>query len=135
MNNVYLRNGVIALIINVIVFVIGWGCIVPDQILDQTHLFGLIGDVEIVRGNTAVVFGVCATVSTLSMIISLVEAIVEDYSRPCRFNPAARAEKPRKAPKIEATRMRITDPASSEKVVDPSPAKVDDQDPKTPTMD
>jgi hypothetical protein len=136
--NAYLRNGIITLVINVIIFIIGWGCIVPDQILDQTHLFGLIGDIQIVKGNTAVVFGVCACMSTLSMIVALVEAIVEDYSRPCRFNPvnpAARAEKPRKAPKIEATRMRITDPASSEKVVDPSPAKVDDQDPKTPIMD
>ena len=123
--NVYLRNGIICLIVNAIIFFIGWGCIVPDQLSDQTHLFGLIGDVEIVKGNTAVVFGMCALLSTLSLITALVEAIVEDYSRPCRFNQSARAEKPRKAPKFEAAGMRT---------VDPSPAKVD-EDPKTPILD
>lgn len=132
--NAYLRNGIVAVIINVVIFIIGWGCIVPDQLMDQTHLFGLVGDVEIVRGNTATVFGICCVMSTLTLIISLVEAIVEDY-RPCHFNPvnpATRAEKPRKA-KISG--MRISDPASSEKVVDPSPEKCVDEDPKTPTMD
>ena len=124
--NVYLRNGIITLIANVVIFIIGWGCIVPDQMMDNTHLFGLVGDVEIIKGNTSTVFGICACMSTLTLIVSLVEAIVEDYSRPCRFNQSARAEKPRKAPKIEAAGMRITDP---------SPAKVEDQDPKTPTMD
>ena len=126
--NAYLRNGIICLIVNVIVFIIGWGCIVPDQIFDNTHLFGLIGDTEIVRGNTSTVFGICAVLSTLSLIVSLVEAIVEDYSRPCRFNPAARAEKPRKAPKPQISGMRINDPCP-EKCTD------EDKDPKTPTMD
>lgn len=121
--NVYIRNSIIVLFINVVIFLIGWGCIVPDQILDQTHLFGLIGDVEIVRGNTAVVFGVCSVMSTLTLIAGLVEAIIEDY-RP-RFCPATRAEKPRKPQKFEAARMRT---------VDPSPAKVD-EDPETPTLD
>ena len=130
--NAYLRNGIICLIVNVIVFIIGWGCIVPDQIFDNTHLFGLIGDTEIVRGNTSTVFGICAVLSTLSLIVSLVEAIVEDYSRPCRFNPAARAEKPRKAPKVSG--MRIADPAS-EKVCEDPKASEKDEDPKTPTLD
>ena len=119
--NVYLRNGIICLIVNVIVFVIGWGCIVPDQLNDQTHLFGLVGDIQIVKGNTATVFGMCGILSTLSLIAGMVEAIIEDY-RP-RFCPATRAEKPRK--KISG--MRINDQC---------PEKVDeDKDPKTPTMD
>ena len=123
--NVYIRNITIAIIANIIVFIIGWGCIVPDQLLDKTHLFGIIGNVEIVKGNTSTVFGVCACMSALTLIVALVEAIVEDYSRPCRFN--TRAEKPKKAPKSEAAGMRITDP---------SPAKcTDDGDPKTPTLD
>lgn len=124
--NIYIRNGVIALIINAIIFIIGWGCIVPDQLLDQTHLFGLIGEVEILRGNTAVVFGICSILSTLSLIAGMVEAIVEDYSRPCRFNQVARAEKPRKALKPGVSGMRINDPC---------PEKNMDEDPKTPTMD
>ena len=119
--NVYIRNIAVVLIINVIVFIIGWGCIVPDTINDQTHLFGLVGDVEIVRGNTATVFGVCSVMSTLTLIVALVEAIVEDY-RP-RFCSATRAEKPRKT-KISG--MRITDP---------SPEKCAEEDPKTPTLD
>ena len=124
--NAYLRNGIIAVIVNVIVFIIGWGCIVPDQIFDNTHLFGLIGDTEILRGNTSTVFGVCACMSTLSMIVALVEALVEEYSRPCRFNQVARAEKPRKALKPWDSGMRINDPC---------PEKNIDEDPKTPTMD
>ena len=121
--NVYIRNIIIVLIVNIVVFVIGWGCIVPDQIFDNTHLFGLIGEVEIVRGNTATVFGVCAIMSTLTLIAGMVEALVEDYSRP-RFCPT-RVEKPRKTPKPGVSGMRITDSACPEK----------DEDPKTPTMD
>jgi len=131
--NAYLRNGIITLIVNVVIFIIGWGCIVPDQMMDNTHLFGIIGNVEIIRGNTAVVFGICSILSTLSLIAGLVEALIEDFRRPCC---PTRIEKPRKAPKFEAAKMRITDPASPEKVVDPSPKVEDeDKDPKTPTMD
>jgi hypothetical protein len=123
--NAYLRNGIITLITNVIIFFIGWGCIVPDQMMDQTHLFGLIGSYEIVKGNTAVVFGMCALLSTLTLIVSLVEAIVEDY-RSCRFNQFAKAERPRKAPKPQVSGMRINDPC---------PEKNIDEDPKIPTLD
>lgn len=108
--NAYLRNGIITLIANVVIFIIGWGCIVPDQTMDNTHLFGIIGEVEIIRGNTAVVFGICSILSTLSLIAGMVEAIVEDY-RP-RFCPTTRSEKPRKTPKISG--MRITDPTAPE---------------------
>ena len=124
--NAYLRNISIAIIANIVVFLIGWGCIVPDQLLDQTHLFGLVGDIEIVKGNTATVFGICACMSTLIMIISLVEAIVEDYSRP-RFCSSVRSERPRKSPKPQVSGMRIADSAC--------PEKCTDEDPKTPTMD
>lgn len=131
--SVYLRNGIITLIINAVIFLIGWGCIVPDQLLDNTHLFGLLGDVEVIKGNTAVVFGMCAVLSLLTLIVGMVEAVIEDFRRPCC---PTRIEKPRKAPKFEAAKMRITDPASPEKVVDPSPKVEDeDKDPKTPTMD
>ena len=132
--NVYLRNGVIALVINVIIFFIGWGCIVPDQLFDQTHLFGLIGSYEIVKGNTAVVFGMCALLSTLTLIVSLVEAIIEDY-RPCC---PTRFERPKKSPKISGMRVEPTPEkeAMKMKISDPTPEKVDeDKDPKTPTMD
>lgn len=121
--NAYLRNGIITLIANVVIFIIGWGCIVPDQIMDNTHLFGVIGEVEIIRGNTAVVFGICSILSTLSLIAGMVEAIVEDY-RP-RHCSSARAEKPRKTPKISG--MRITDPKSpeTEEAADPVVPKMD----------
>ena len=121
--NTYIRNIVVVLIANVVIFIIGWGCIVPDQLMDQTHLFGLIGNVEVVKGNTSTVFGICAVLSTLTLIVGLVEAIVEDY-RP-RFCPATRAEKPRKAPKFQASGMRI----------EPTSEKCVDEDPKTPTLD
>ena len=119
--NAYLRNGVIALIANIVVFLIGWGCIVPDQLLDNTHLFGLIGDVEVIKGNTSTVFCVCSVMSTLIMVVSLVEAIVEDYSRPCRFKP-----------KVSGMRIDPSpdgDPKTPEKCTD------EDKDPKTPVMD
>lgn len=130
--NAYLRNGVIALIANIVVFLIGWGCIVPDQLLDNTHLFGLIGDVEVIKGNTSTVFCVCSVMSTLIMVVSLVEAIVEDYSRPCRFNQSARSERPKKTPKVSGMRIDPSpdgDPKTPEKCTD------EDKDPKTPVMD
>ena len=122
--NVYIRNISIAIIANIVVFIIGWGCIVPDQMMDNTHLFGLIGNVEVLKGNTSTVFGVCAVMSIAIMVAALVEAIIEDYSRPCRFNPVARSERPKKTPKVSG--MRIADPAC--------PEKDEDQDPKTPTL-
>ena len=131
--NAYIRNWVICLIVNVVIFIIGWGCIVPDQVSDQTHLFGLIGSYEIVKGNTAVVFGVCSVMSTLVMIAGLVEALVEDYSRPCRFNPVARSERPKKTPKVSGMRIDPSpdgDPKTPEKG-----EKNCDEDPKTPTLD
>lgn len=126
--NIYIRNIVIAIIANIIVFIIGWGCIVPDQLLDKTHLFGLIGDIEIVKGNTSTVFGVCSILTTLILIISLVEAIVEDYRPRC---PTTRAEKRTKLPTgtFANNKMRIADP-SPEKC-----EKTPDEDPKTPTLD
>ena len=126
--NVYLRNIIIAIIANIVVFLIGWGCIVPDVINDQTHLFGLIGDVEILRGNTSTVFGVCSIMSTLVMIVGMVEALVED----CRPRSCpTRVEKRTKLPTgTFANRMRIADPASPEKG-----EKNCDKDPKTPVMD
>ena len=120
--NTYIRNIIIVLIVNVIVFVIGWGCIVPDTINDQTHLFGLVGDVEILRGNTSTVFGVCSVMSTLTLIAAMVEAIIEDCRpRSCQ----TRVEKPRKTPKISG--MRITDPTA--------PEDASHEDPVVPKMD
>ena len=121
--NAYLRNGIITLIANVVIFIIGWGCIVPDQIMDNTHLFGIIGEVEIIRGNTAVVFGICSILSILALITGLVAAIVEDY-RP-RFRPTTRSERPKKTPKVSG--MRITDPTA--------PEEVKAEDPVVPKMD
>ena len=124
--NAYLRNGIIALIANVVIFIIGWGCIVPDQIMDNTHLFGIIGEVEIIRGNTSVVFGMCGILSILALIAALVEALVEDYHQ--RFNQFSRAEKPRKTPKVSG--MRITDHTAPEEV------KAEEaKDPVVPKMD
>ena len=133
--SVYLRNGIITLIINAVIFLIGWGCIVPDQLLDNTHLFGLLGDVEVIKGNTAVVFGMCAVLSLLTLIVGMVEAIIEDY-RPCC---PTRFERPKKSPKISGMRVEPTPEkeATKMKISDPTPQKVvdEDKDPKTPTMD
>ena len=136
--NVYLRNIIIAIIANIVVFLIGWGCIVPDVINDQTHLFGLIGDVEILRGNTSTVFGVCSIMSTLVMIVGMVEALVED----CR--PRSVSRKPLPTGTFHVNREKSKDPKISRMRIDPSPdedpcpekgEKICDEDPKTPTLD
>ena len=132
--NTYIRNSIIVLFINIVIFIIGWGCIVPDQILDQTHVFGLFGSYEIVRGNTPIVFGICAVLSTLTLIVGLVEAVIEDY-RPCC---PTRFERPKKSPKISGMRVEPTPEkeATKMKISDPTPEKVDeDKDPKIPTLD
>jgi len=41
-----------AIISQVVIFIAAYIALTPDQIADNTHLFGLIGDTEIVRGNS-----------------------------------------------------------------------------------
>lgn len=127
--NVYLRNWIIALIVNVVVFLIGWGCIVPDQLSDQTHLFGLIGNVEVIKGNTSMVFGMCALLSTLSMIAAMVEAIIEDYRPRC---PTRVGKSKLPTGTFAGNKMRIN--PSPENIPDKG-EKICDEDPKTPTLD
>lgn len=127
--NTYIRNIVVVLIANVVIFIIGWGCIVPDQLMDQTHLFGLIGNVEVVKGNTSTVFGICAVLSTLTLIVGLVEAIIEDY-RPRFCQTTRQPEKPRKplpTGTFAGNKMRIADPTA--------PEEVKAEDPVVPKMD
>ena len=41
-----------AIVIQMIILIVAWIITTPDVAQDNTHLFGLIGDVEVVRGNS-----------------------------------------------------------------------------------
>lgn len=41
-----------AIVIQVIIFAIAWALMTPDQLVDNTYVFGLIGNVEVIRGNS-----------------------------------------------------------------------------------
>ena len=42
----------IAIVIQILIFVGAWFVMSPDVIEDNTHLFGLIGDLNVTKGNT-----------------------------------------------------------------------------------
>ena len=44
------------IVMQVLIFIIAWFVMTPDVMQDNTHLFGLIGDVEIIKGNAHWVF-------------------------------------------------------------------------------
>ena len=41
----------IAIVIQILIFVGAWFVMVPDQLVDNTYIFGLVGNVELVKGN------------------------------------------------------------------------------------
>ena len=41
-----------AIVIQMIILIVAWIITTPDVAQDNTYLFGLIGDVEVVRGNS-----------------------------------------------------------------------------------
>lgn len=56
-----------AIMVQVIIFVVAWFVMTPDVAQDNTHLFGLIGGVEIIRGNAIWVLLGAAVLSMLNI--------------------------------------------------------------------
>ena len=46
------KNLIIPVQIQVLIFIVAWFILTPDTLEDNTYLFGLIGEVEIIRGNS-----------------------------------------------------------------------------------
>ena len=42
----------IAIVIQTIIFITAWFVMTPDQVVDNTYIFGLLGNVEVIPGNT-----------------------------------------------------------------------------------
>ena len=40
------------IVFQVLIFITAWALMTPDTIEDNTYMFGLIGDVEVIKGNT-----------------------------------------------------------------------------------
>ena len=55
------------IITQVLIFTVAWFVMTPDQLIDNTHLFGLFGDVEITKGNTVWVLAGAAILSVLNI--------------------------------------------------------------------
>ena len=41
----------IAIVIQILIFAGAWFVMTPDQLVDNTYIFGLVGSVELVKGN------------------------------------------------------------------------------------
>ena len=57
------------IVMQVLIFIIAWFVMTPDVMQDNTHLFGLIGDVEIIKGNAHWVFLGAAVLSIINILI------------------------------------------------------------------
>ena len=51
----------------VVIFIAAYFALTPDQIADNTHLFGLIGSYGLVRGNSIWVMSIAAVLSAINI--------------------------------------------------------------------
>lgn len=58
-----------AIIIQMVIFITTYFIMTPDVMEDNTHLFGLIGDIEVIRGNSIWVLLGAAILSALNILI------------------------------------------------------------------
>lgn len=56
-----------AVILQVVIFIIAWALMTPDQVVDNTHIFGLIGSYDTVPGNTVWVLLGAAILSIINL--------------------------------------------------------------------
>jgi hypothetical protein len=59
----------IMIITQVIIFIAAYFTMTPDVMEDNTYMFGLIGDVEVVKGNGIWVMSIAALLSVLNILI------------------------------------------------------------------
>ena len=59
----------IAIVIQVLIFVGAYFVMTPDQLVDNTYVFGLIGSYDLVRGNAHWVLLGAAVLSVLNILI------------------------------------------------------------------
>ena len=59
----------IAIIIQVLIFTGTWFVMTPDQVVDNTYVFGLIGSYDLVRGNTHWVLIGAALLSIINILV------------------------------------------------------------------
>ena len=57
----------IAIVIQTIIFITAWFVMTPDQVVDNTHIFGLIGSYDTVPGNTVWVLLGAAILSIINL--------------------------------------------------------------------
>ena len=94
-----------AIISQVVIFIAAYFALTPDQIADNTHLFGLIGSYDLVRGNSIWVMSIAAVLSAINIWVWW--------------------------PKVKITNTV----KESEGTKNAETAEKIDQDPKTPTLD
>lgn len=60
---------VMMIMVQVLIFVGAWATMTPDQVVDNTHIFGLIGSYDTVPGNTVWVLLGAAILSIINILI------------------------------------------------------------------
>lgn len=56
-----------AIIAQILIFITAWALMTPDQLVDNTYVFGLIGNVEVIRGNSIWVLSGAAILSAINI--------------------------------------------------------------------
>ena len=60
---------VMMIIVQVLIFTGAWFVMTPDQVVDNTYVFGLIGSYDLVRGNTHWVLIGAALLSIINILV------------------------------------------------------------------
>ena len=56
-----------AIVIQLLIFIGAWFAMIPDTIEDNTYMFGLFGDVEVIKGNSIWVLAGAAILSVINI--------------------------------------------------------------------
>ena len=84
----------IVVIIQLLIFIAAWALVTPDTLEDNTHLFGLIGDIEVIKGNTDWVLLGAAILSALNIWVwwPKTQVITPSESSPAEGTKSAKVE-------------------------------------------
>ena len=87
-----------AIMVQVIIFVVAWFVMIPDTLEDNTHLFGLFGDVEVIKGNSIWVMIGAGVLSVLNIWFWWPKEAVANIIKVEGTSAEAKAEETKKDP-------------------------------------
>ena len=87
--------------VQVLIFTGAWFVMTPDQLVDNTYIFGLIGSYEIVKGNADWVLLGAAVLSVLNILVWWPKAAKQTVAAAEANTKSVEAEKDPVVPKMD----------------------------------